>query len=104
MRYTLKNLNKNSKMTQFFSTFSTVPFENFFNNCSFFLLLCSMCFYWIRAFLNMLIFSNFGKIAILGANLSMFFLLIYRSLVENHFALSNHATHNDPVLETYKSY
>lgn len=78
-------------------SFSAMPFENFFNNCAFFLLLCSMCFYWIRAFWNMFIFSKFGKFAILGANLSMFFLLIYRSIVENHFPLSNPAIHKAPV-------
>lgn len=90
-------------MIQSFSAaFSTVAFENFFNNCSFFLLLCSMSFYWIRAFFNMLVFSNFGKFAILGANLAMFFLLIYRSIVENHFPLSNHATHNDPFFSNFK--
>ena len=87
-----------------FEFFAQTIVENFFNNCSFFLLLCSMSFYWIRAFFNMLIFSNFGKFAILGANLAMFFLLIYRSIVEKHFPLSNHAIHKDPLSQTYKSY
>ena len=68
------------------------PFlENFLNNSSFFLLLCSMLFYWIRAFFNISFFSYSGKLAILGANLTMLFLLIYRGLCENHFPLSNHA-------------
>lgn len=65
--------------------------ENFFNNFSFFLLLCSMSFYWVRAFFNLSIFSNLGKLTILSANLTMFFLLIYRGISENHFPLSNHA-------------
>lgn len=65
--------------------------ENFLNNSSFFLLLCSMSFYWIRAFLNISFFSHFGKLTIISANLAMFFLLIYRGILENHFPLSNHA-------------
>lgn len=65
--------------------------ENFFNNFSFFLLLCSMSFYWVRAFFNLSIFSNLGKLTILSANLTMFFLLISRGISENHFPLSNHA-------------
>ena len=68
------------------------PFlENFLNNSSFFLLLCSMLFYWIRAFFNISFFSYWGKLSIVGANLTMLFLLIYRGLCENHFPLSNHA-------------
>ena len=68
------------------------PFlENFLNNSSFFLLLCSMLFYWIRAFFNISFFSYSGKLAIIGANLTMLFLLIYRGLGANHFPLSNHA-------------
>nr|YP_009519488.1 cytochrome c biogenesis protein ccs1 [Rhipiliopsis peltata]AYC65446.1 cytochrome c biogenesis protein ccs1 [Rhipiliopsis peltata] len=66
--------------------------ENFLNNCSFLFLLCSMTFYWIRAFLNLSIFSFFGKLTIISANLTMFFLLIYRGIRENHFPLSNHGT------------
>ena len=66
-------------------------FENFLNNSSFFLLLCSMLFYWIRAFFNISFFSYSGRLAIIGANLTMLFLLIYRGLCENHFPLSNHA-------------
>ena len=54
--------------------------ENFLNNSSFFLLLCSMLFYWIRAFFNISFFSYSGKLAIIGANLTMLFLLIYRGL------------------------
>lgn len=65
--------------------------ENFLNNSSFFLLLCAMLFYWIRAFFNISFFSYSGKLAIIGANLTMLFLLIYRGLGANHFPLSNHA-------------
>nr|AYC63955.1 cytochrome c biogenesis protein Ccs1 [Flabellia petiolata] len=65
--------------------------ENFFNNCSFFLLLCSMAFYWIRAFFNISIFSFLGKLTIIGANLTMFFLLISRGVLLYQFPLSNHA-------------
>lgn len=50
-----------------------------------------MSFYWIRAFLNISFFSHFGKLTIISANLAMFFLLIYRGILENHFPLSNHA-------------
>ena len=50
-----------------------------------------MSFYWIRAFLNISFFSNIGKFTIISANLAMFFLLIYRGILENHFPLSNHA-------------
>nr|YP_009472617.1 cytochrome c biogenesis protein ccs1 [Rhipilia penicilloides]ARO74257.1 cytochrome c biogenesis protein ccs1 [Rhipilia penicilloides] len=63
--------------------------ENFLNNSSFFLLLCSMTFYWMRAFLNFSIFAHFGKLTILSAQLIMFFLLIYRGIGEHHFPLSN---------------
>lgn len=63
--------------------------ENFLNNSSFFLLFCSMTFYWIRAFFNFSIFSHFGKLTIFGAHLVMFFLLIFRGIGENHFPLSN---------------
>nr|AYC64305.1 cytochrome c biogenesis protein Ccs1 [Pseudochlorodesmis sp. HV01306a] len=63
--------------------------ENFLSNCSFFLLLCCMSFYWIRAFFNIDIFFSIGKLTIIGANLTMFFLLIYRGFNENHFPLSN---------------
>nr|YP_009130571.1 cytochrome c biogenesis protein [Tydemania expeditionis]CEO91101.1 cytochrome c biogenesis protein [Tydemania expeditionis] len=63
--------------------------ENFFNNCSFCFLFCSMAFYWIRAFFNIPIFSYFGKLMIIGGNLTMFFLLIFRGIHENHFPLSN---------------
>nr|YP_009514446.1 cytochrome c biogenesis protein CcsA [Caulerpa lentillifera]AXG75869.1 cytochrome c biogenesis protein CcsA [Caulerpa lentillifera]QKS32270.1 cytochrome c biogenesis protein CcsA [Caulerpa lentillifera] len=63
--------------------------ENWFNNFSFFILFCSMGFYWIRAFLNSPIFYFWGKFSVIGANLSMLFLLIYRGLIENHFPLSN---------------
>lgn len=66
--------------------------ENFLNNSSFFLLLCSMAFYWIRAFFNISFFFNFGKLTIISTNLTMFFLLFYRGILENHFPLSNHAT------------
>ena len=72
--------------------------ENFFNNLSFFLLLCSMSFYWVRAFFNVSIFSNLGKLTILSANLTMFFLLIYRGISENHFPLSNHAIKKSIIL------
>ena len=90
------------------------PFlENFLNNSSFFLLLCSMLFYWIRAFFNISFFSYSGKLAIRGANLTMLFLLIYRGLCENHFPLSNHAIKKkyhsflrnaDIFLKKYKQY
>ena len=63
--------------------------ENFLNNSSFFLLLCSMAFYWTRAFFNFSIFSFFGKFTLLSAHLIMFFLLIFRGIGENHFPLSN---------------
>nr|AYC63997.1 cytochrome c biogenesis protein Ccs1 [Halimeda micronesica] len=65
--------------------------ENFLNNGSFLFLLCSMSFYWIRAFFNQYNFSILGKITTISANLTMFFLLIYRGIQENHFPLSNHA-------------
>ena len=72
------------------------PFlENFLNNSSFFLLLCSMLFYWMRAFFNISFFSYSGKLSIVGANLTMLFLLIYRGLCENHFPLSNPAIKNE---------
>lgn len=90
------------------------PFlENFLNNSSFFLLLCSMLFYWIHAFFNISFFSYSGKLAIRGANLTMLFLLIYRGLCENHFPLSNHAIKKkyhsflrnaDIFLKKYKQY
>ena len=90
------------------------PFlENFLNNSSFFLLLCSMLFYWIRAFFNISFFSYSGKLAIIGANLTMLFLLIYRGLCENHFPLSNPAIKKeyhsslrnaDIFLKKYKQY
>ena len=54
-----------------------------------------MLFYWIRAFFNISFFSYSGKFAIIGANLTMLFLLIYRGLWENHFPLSNHAIKKD---------
>lgn len=63
--------------------------ESFLNNCSFVLLLCSMTFYWIRAFFQLSTFSFFGQSTIVGANLTMFFLLIFRGIHENHFPLSN---------------
>nr|YP_009472572.1 cytochrome c biogenesis protein ccs1 [Chlorodesmis fastigiata]ARO74174.1 cytochrome c biogenesis protein ccs1 [Chlorodesmis fastigiata] len=63
--------------------------ENLLNNSSFFFLFCSMVFYWIRAFFNISIFSSLGKKAIIGGNLSMFFLLIFRGIQEKHFPLSN---------------
>ena len=63
--------------------------ENFLNNSSFFFLFCSMFFYWIRAFFNISIFSFLGKTTIIGGNLTMFFLLIFRGIQENHFPLSN---------------
>ena len=63
--------------------------ENFLSNCSFFLLLCCMSFYWIRAIFNISIFFSLGKLTIVGANLTMFFLLMYRGFNENHFPLSN---------------
>jgi len=63
--------------------------ENFLNNSSFFLLFCSMLFYWICAFLNIAIFSRFGKFTIIIANLSMLFLLLFRGISESHFPLSN---------------
>ena len=65
--------------------------ENFLNNGSFFFLFCSMSFYWIRAFLNQSNFSSLGKFTTISANLTMFCLLIYRGIQENHFPLSNHA-------------
>ena len=78
--------------------------ENFFNNFSFFLLLCSMSFYWVRAFFNVSIFSNLGKLTIVSANLTMFFLLIYRGFSENHFPLSNHAIKKSiiPFLKNFR--
>lgn len=65
--------------------------ENLLNNGSFLFLFCSMVFYWIRAFFNISIFSSLGKKAIIGGNLSMFFLLIFRGIQEKHFPLSNRA-------------
>nr|AYC65736.1 cytochrome c biogenesis protein ccs1 [Udotea sp. TZ0819] len=65
--------------------------ENLLNNGSFFLLFCSMVFYWICAFFNIYIFSSLGKKAIIGGNLTMFFLLIFRGIQEKHFPLSNPA-------------
>nr|AYC64477.1 cytochrome c biogenesis protein Ccs1 [Pseudochlorodesmis sp. HV01306c] len=65
---------------------------NFLSNCSFLFLFFSMSFYWVRAFFNISIFSlfsRFGKWSIIGANLAMLFLLIYRGFYENHFPLSN---------------
>lgn len=67
--------------------------ENLLNNGSFFFLLCSMSFYWIRAFFNNwlgLWSKEAGKFSIISANLTMFFLLVYRGFQENHFPLSNH--------------
>lgn len=61
--------------------------ENLLNNGSFFFLLCSMSFYWIRAFFNQV--TILGKFTTISANLTMFFLLVYRALQENHFPLSN---------------
>ena len=68
---------------------TTEDMESFLNNSSFFLLLCSMAFYWIRAFFHFSIFSFFGKLTISSAHLIMFFLLIFRGIGENHFPLSN---------------
>lgn len=65
--------------------------ENLLNNGSFFFLLCSMSFYWIRAFFNQINFSILGKFTTISANLTMFFLLVYRGLLGGHFPLSNHA-------------
>ena len=78
--------------------------ENFLNNSSFFFLLCSISFYWIRAFLNISFFSNIGKFTIISANLTMFFLLIYRGILENHFPLSNHAIKKEYHSFIQKSY
>jgi len=50
-----------------------------------------MSFYWICAFLNISFFSNIGKFTMISANLAMFFLLINRGVLENHFPLSNPA-------------
>lgn len=63
-----------------------------------------MSFYWICAFFNISFFSNFGKLTMTGANLAMFFLLIYRGLLENHFPLSNHAIKKEYHLFIRKSY
>nr|BBD21572.1 cytochrome c biogenesis protein [Rhipidosiphon lewmanomontiae] len=63
--------------------------ENLLNNSSFVFLFCSMVFYWIRAFFNISIFSYLAKKAIIGGNLTMFFLLIFRGIQERHFPLSN---------------
>ena len=54
-----------------------------------------MTFYWIRAFFNFSIFSHFGKLTIFGAQLVMFFLLIFRGIGENHFPLSNQVIKNN---------
>lgn len=70
----------------------TESIENWLNNFSFFILFCSMGFYWVRAFFNLPIFSFLGRFSVIGANLSMLFLLISRGFVQNHFPLSNHAT------------
>nr|YP_009472831.1 cytochrome c biogenesis protein ccs1 [Caulerpa manorensis]ARO74455.1 cytochrome c biogenesis protein ccs1 [Caulerpa manorensis] len=70
----------------------TESIENWLNNFSFFILFCSMGFYWIRAFFNLPIFSFLGRFSVISANLSMLFLLISRGFVQNHFPLSNHAT------------
>nr|YP_009326837.1 cytochrome c biogenesis protein CcsA [Caulerpa racemosa]ANJ70708.1 cytochrome c biogenesis protein CcsA [Caulerpa racemosa] len=63
--------------------------ENWLNNFSFFILFCSMGFYWIRAFFNLPIFSFLGRFSVIGGNVSMLFLLISRGFVQNHFPLSN---------------
>ena len=63
-----------------------------------------MSFYWIRAFLNISFFSNIGKFTIISANLAMFFLLIYRGILENHFPLSNHAIKKEYHFFIQKSY
>nr|YP_009519413.1 cytochrome c biogenesis protein ccs1 [Pseudocodium devriesii]AYC65363.1 cytochrome c biogenesis protein ccs1 [Pseudocodium devriesii] len=68
--------------------------ENFLNNGSFFLLLCAMSFYWIRAFFNVSFFLFLGKFAIIAGNFTLFFLLIFRGLNEHHFPLSNPAIKN----------
>ena len=75
--------------------------ENFLNNISFFLLFCSMTFYWIRAFFNVSIFSFFGKNAIISANLTMFILLIFRGIQEKHFPLSNHAIKKNIIIRKF---
>lgn len=67
----------------------TQSIENFINNFCFGMLLCSMVFYWIYAFCDIYIFSNLGKWSVIGANCTMFFLLIGRGLYSNHFPLSN---------------
>ena len=64
--------------------------ENLLNNGSFFFLLCSMSFYWICAFFNNGFPKRAGKFTTISANLTMFFLLIYRGFQEKHFPLSNH--------------
>ena len=75
--------------------------ENFLNNSSFFFLFFSMFFYWIRVFFNISIFSFLGKITIIGGNLTMFFLLIFRSIQENHFPLSNHVIKKTFIIKNF---
>lgn len=75
--------------------------ENFLNNGSFFFLFCSTIFYWIRAVFNIPIFSLLGKIAIIGGNLTMVVLLIFRGIQEKHFPLSNHAIKKTLIIRSF---
>lgn len=67
---------------------SILEIENFFRNCSFFLLFISMISYWIQLIFN-LQFFNFGRFSMICANFCLFSLLILRWKESGHFPLSN---------------
>nr|AYC63845.1 cytochrome c biogenesis protein Ccs1 [Dichotomosiphon tuberosus] len=60
---------------------------NFINNCSFYLLICSIMFYWFRLFFIKII--NIGTIIMSIVNILIFTLLILRWFISQHFPLSN---------------
>nr|YP_009492359.1 heme attachment to plastid cytochrome c [Stauridium tetras]AWI68976.1 heme attachment to plastid cytochrome c [Stauridium tetras] len=62
--------------------------ENFFSNFSFFILLISMLYYWINLSFH-LKNNNFGTFGMIGANISIFILLVLRWKESGHFPLSN---------------
>nr|AYC64729.1 cytochrome c biogenesis protein ccs1 [Boodleopsis sp. FL1161] len=82
--------------------------EKFLNNCSFLFLLCSMAFYWIRAFFNFSFLFYFGKLTIFGAHIGMLFILVLRGINERHFPLSNRVIknyyHNIQNLVSFKAF
>lgn len=67
---------------------SILEIENFFRNCSFFLLFISMISYWVQLIFH-LQFLNFGRLTMVCANFSLFSLLILRWKESGHFPLSN---------------